>query len=244
MTIGKTSLLAGALFFLFNTTSPAEIVRVTYTGTVIDALDQNGLFGSAGGSLVGGSWTATYVFDTTLGLTFMSPTYNYATGGWGSNTVSAGLSAVVTINGISVAVPTPYLMSRIEGDGQNQNNTRIVQNALVMWSQVSGDITTNYRFQNAVYNPDLTLPTTISTPFTYTLHPGDYSLAYFDLHSYDGTTQTYFSQTAITAVLSAETLEIVTPLPGALPLLATGLGFVGLIGWRRKRRTAVGSVQS
>ena len=27
-----------------------------------------------------------------------------------------------------------------------------------------------------------------------------------------------------------------TPLPGALPLFATGLGAMGLFGWRRKRK--------
>ena len=30
-----------------------------------------------------------------------------------------------------------------------------------------------------------------------------------------------------------------TPLPAALPLFATGLGALGLLGWRRKRKTAV-----
>ena len=29
-----------------------------------------------------------------------------------------------------------------------------------------------------------------------------------------------------------------TPLPGAFPLFATGLGVVGLLGWRRKRKNA------
>ena len=29
-----------------------------------------------------------------------------------------------------------------------------------------------------------------------------------------------------------------TPLPGALPLFATGLGVLGLLGWRRKRKNA------
>ena len=33
------------------------------------------------------------------------------------------------------------------------------------------------------------------------------------------------------------TLEIgTTPLPAALPLFATGLGALGLLGWRRKRK--------
>jgi len=31
---------------------------------------------------------------------------------------------------------------------------------------------------------------------------------------------------------------IATPLPGALPLFATGLGVLGLLGWRRKRKVA------
>ena len=29
-----------------------------------------------------------------------------------------------------------------------------------------------------------------------------------------------------------------TPLPAALPLFATGLGALGLLGWRRKRKAA------
>jgi hypothetical protein len=29
-----------------------------------------------------------------------------------------------------------------------------------------------------------------------------------------------------------------TPLPAALPLFATGLGALGLLGWRRKRKNA------
>jgi hypothetical protein len=34
------------------------------------------------------------------------------------------------------------------------------------------------------------------------------------------------------------TIEAATPLPAALPLLATGLGALGLLGWRRKRKNA------
>jgi hypothetical protein len=31
---------------------------------------------------------------------------------------------------------------------------------------------------------------------------------------------------------------LATPLPGALPLFATGLGALGLLGWRRKKKAA------
>jgi hypothetical protein len=36
----------------------------------------------------------------------------------------------------------------------------------------------------------------------------------------------------------AADLSIVTPLPAALPLFATGLGALGLLGWRRKKKKA------
>lgn len=36
--------------------------------------------------------------------------------------------------------------------------------------------------------------------------------------------------------LSGSTPVLVTPLPAALPLFATGLGVCGLFGWRRKRK--------
>jgi hypothetical protein len=40
------------------------------------------------------------------------------------------------------------------------------------------------------------------------------------------------------ALLEIVTDPVVTPLPAALPLFATGLGALGLIGWRRKRKAA------
>jgi len=38
--------------------------------------------------------------------------------------------------------------------------------------------------------------------------------------------------------LTAETAPPSTPLPAALPLFASGLGALGLLGWRRKRKAA------
>jgi hypothetical protein len=45
--------------------------------------------------------------------------------------------------------------------------------------------------------------------------------------------------TFIEAGNSTTTLTSTTPLPAALPLFATGLGALGLLGWRRKRKARV-----
>jgi len=39
--------------------------------------------------------------------------------------------------------------------------------------------------------------------------------------------------------LTSGSISLVTPLPAALPLFATGLGALGLLGWRRKKKAAV-----
>jgi hypothetical protein len=35
------------------------------------------------------------------------------------------------------------------------------------------------------------------------------------------------------------TIDVATPLPATLPLFATGLGALGLLGWRGKRKSRV-----
>ena len=61
------------------------------------------------------------------------------------------------------------------------------------------------------------------------------------VYNYKDLATGHFSQGLITAVLhpgSADEGLASTPLPGALPLFATGLGALGLLGWRRKRKAA------
>jgi hypothetical protein len=44
------------------------------------------------------------------------------------------------------------------------------------------------------------------------------------------------------ALTFVETSTTATPLPAALPLFATGLGALGLLGWRRKRKGGTRSI--
>jgi hypothetical protein len=39
-----------------------------------------------------------------------------------------------------------------------------------------------------------------------------------------------------TEFIATGNVTTITPLPAALPLFATGLGAVGMLGWRRKRK--------
>jgi len=108
----KAKLFAIAALAALGLTSPASatIVTLTYTGVVVDGgstlsngTDAQGLFGPAGASLVGDTYTASYVFDTSLGgsvYDMNTPTNLTMYGGADfPGTTSPALSASLTING-------------------------------------------------------------------------------------------------------------------------------------------------
>jgi hypothetical protein len=53
---------------------------------------------------------------------------------------------------------------------------------------------------------------------------------------------TWFSLEAPANGIEVTGINTATPLPAALPLFAGGLGALGLLGWRRKRKAASVSV--
>jgi len=46
----------------------------------------------------------------------------------------------------------------------------------------------------------------------------------------------FFAPAGINFFLITQGAAVPTPLPAALPFFATGLGALGLLGWRRKRK--------
>ena len=64
---------------------------------------------------------------------------------------------------------------------------------------------------------------------------GDAALIMVQTDSENGT---FFGQRILRFDMTAVTASSETPLPAALPLFATGLGALGLLGWRRKRKAA------
>ena len=70
--------------------------------------------------------------------------------------------------------------------------------------------------------------------FTGVLSGGDNSLVQIYLSS----NSTYYRQDDGAFRLEGVVGSVAAPLPAALPLFATGLGALGLIGWRRKKKAA------
>ena len=71
---------------------------------------------------------------------------------------------------------------------------------------------------------------TVAAPSVYAGLTGAWKLIYVETNS-------------VPAVLNFDVTSVSqVPLPGALPLFATGLGALGLLGWRRKRKDAAAKV--
>ncbi len=106
------------------------------------------------------------------------------------------------------------------------------------------DSTTSGIYGNNVFDPTSFLITGnnsfvpyINLAFVNPLtSPGVYPLVPFDFNVFVGSYECD-NCFQIRYVVSGEAVSSV-PLPAALPLFATGLGALGLLGWRRKRKAA------
>ena len=77
--------------------------------------------------------------------------------------------------------------------------------------------------------------TALSSTNSFSGAPTGFSLAFIDVPTSGGLLSfTDFSDLNLSAVSTGSQ----TPLPAAFPLFATGLGALGLLGWRRKRKGA------
>jgi hypothetical protein len=116
-------------------------------------------------------------------------------------------------------------------------------------TQLFTETFTPEQFVSAVAYPDRVLVTV--DPISLVLAAGTYDISFYNadglalIHYYGGAGLFYQQGNFVSDlggslggslgfVLSGDALT--TPLPAALPLFATGLGALGLLGWRRKRK--------
>jgi hypothetical protein len=219
--LGAAAMLA--IFVFSCSLASASIVTITFTGIVIDGgasisgLDVNGLFGPAGSSLVGDAYTAIYTFDTSLGGSIFdqNTTKNITIYGGGPfpSKISPSLGATMTINGHTVSMA---------GDPASEGGM------LLCTYPACGGASSAY---NEVYAIAGNMQNQLYAAYAGQLLP--IQTLNFDV---DSTTpyqsRGFFPDDSLALLpLSA---HVSTPLPATLPLFATGLGALGLLGWRRK----------
>jgi hypothetical protein len=155
----------------------------------------------------------------------------------GAPTVSASSTSSLTYSIVlssAYSGPAPFLMSA-NGTGSNAN-----------YSLTIFDVTKNLNVSSGIYTSPITnyvLNMTLNDIFEITL------TAHAEVHVSGGSIISQATIDAPTFVslgpptqlrfLDLERAPATTPLPASLPLFASGLGALGLLGWRRKRKAAL-----
>jgi hypothetical protein len=227
MNIKLTALSAvlGALCAaLWIQAASADIVTVTYTGTVSGS-DAAGYFGAPNTTLNAGTpYTATYVFDTS------DPNANHVNGG--TYFVTAGGSAYVP------AATTPSISASLTINGQTFTEALAgsyigalsVANISSAWGfyiTADADVANGQVFTNQIFthDPSSPYPTSLSSPFSYTYNPVGNS-------GYDGS----FTIGGDNLALLPDTVTLTDAVPEPSTWAMMILGFLGLgfLAYRRK----------
>jgi len=219
----RAAAIGGALGIFVSGSAGAVTVNIEYTGTVT---------GCNGGDLcnrsfIGQSYVANYVFDLAppnpKGSQLGNPVDSYVFGGtlYGPTSTSPALLASITIGASTFTIPqTNSYLGYIEA---------YTTGFRVQYHVAYGPTSNAYLYNSITDVVGSSLPTTIDVAFpTYTRTAtdnvsGDYC---------NGTFCYLLAPNTLTETVNS------TPLPAALPLFGTGLGALGLIGWRRKRKQA------
>lgn len=219
--------LLAAVGVISTTVAHAAILTVTYAGTVASGTDSSGVFGLAGQSLTGLSYTAVFIVDTSRGSRFYSPpALDNVIGGDYQGNDSPSLGATLTINGIAFAF-----------NGQNLG----IQSNYAGRSEIASyasDLAQNGAFDasfigNAIAVVDL--PYDMETPYSGTGsrssggYTNDFQIAYGP-----GNMMTSYATGRLSPTSVAVQLGV--PEPTTWGLMIIGFGIMGLA--LRRRGTA------
>ncbi len=225
--------MGGLAVLALASPASATIVDVVYKGIVTSDYDQTGIFGTVGGSndLVGDSYTAKFVFDTTKGYAYDYPGYyQYAYGGSAYGNASPVISATVTIGSKTVAVPSSYF-SEVYSQNPGYYGSGEQYHLAESYSYDGNNYQYGYS-QSYVYGNSGTIPYSLTGPFKYTLAGGDYGYQNYENYAYNYTSgqQIY---TYVNADVSSLTVTSGVPELSTWAMLMLGFAGLGFAGYRR-----------
>jgi hypothetical protein len=153
----------------------------------------------------------------------------------------ATLAATGTID-INVSPGSGFTLSDITSTNISVTGTNITPFTFTSWNSAGGTISADGL--SAMFD-------TANNPFSFPSdffgcgfpecglggNPNNFVISVSNLGFVDEQDVLYASADDAVASMHMTAATTATPLPAALPLFATGLGGLGLLGWRRKRKT-------
>jgi hypothetical protein len=220
-----------ALAALFGATGPAAAATITgtWTGTIVSGTD-SGIFVPLGEDLTGETFKLVMTYDTSLGT--------HTTVGALDGYQGPAASAVITIAGTDFSFPSAGTLNGLYEvahypDGllhEIYGNVEFLNGSHDGFNYMIADI------HNVGGVP--TWPTSIFDPYTAAGCPGTAGSCTGQLSIEQDTALVDAQFTVDSADIVVTGAPQVTPIPATLPLFASGLGGIGLLGWRRKNAAA------
>jgi hypothetical protein len=221
MYIKSIALACAALGALYSTSASADIVTLTFTGTVT-GIDYAGYFGY---NTNGSTFTATYVFDSNLSGSnrITTSVYSDTNGGSAFSIPTPAISATLEINGLTFSTGGLY-----SSEFYSQNTA--TSGYFESYGSVSP--TAGSRLSNYIFTADPNAPvlTSLTTPFSYTLNTGYYNQIY-SLFQYGADNLNLYSY-HVTNEVSA------VPEPSTWAMLLLGFAGIGAMTYRRRKAIA------
>lgn len=205
----------------------AEIVTVTYQGTVASGSDGVGVFGAAGADLVGDSFTAVYTVNDTLSPVAANDPGQLSLSEGGSELGDgATVSATVTIKGVTVQIDGSYFSEAF----QSTINYGVAQ----VYEKATSGTASGESVDSSIYSySDPWLANSdYHAPFSYTVQPGVSAYGTF----YDSGSG---STTNLSLVPTSVTIADAVPESATWAMLILGLGMIGFAARRRNAAVAL-----
>jgi PEP-CTERM motif len=237
LAILSSALAAFSALAGFTSSASADIIDVTYTGTVTNIDDQSGgnivghvdelgLFGATTSTLVGGTFSVTYTFDSTLAAINV---------GNQSSTINASVgfaNTVITINGIQQTIVQNGNMSTAltqgSGIGEDANGDLLgtVYGAGVQAGL--GNALSGTPIAPGVFTQDstLTVPGCNCSGNGNITISGDFGQEFIDV-------------SLASAITTDTSLTTAVPEPSTWAMMILGFAGVGFMAYRRKSKPAL-----